>query len=103
MMITHHKCLFALVFSGSMLCFSRLHATQPFWSLEPSTKTIERADSLTGFDILKYDISLAINDQTHFIEGCIEATVVAENTLYAMDYELTGGTLAVYRCPSKRD
>ncbi len=95
MMITHHKVFSTLVFLAFCCGFTGLFATQPFWSMEPSTQTIERADSLTGFDILKYDIDLRVDDQTHFIEGWIEATVLAENTLYAMDYELTGGSLTV--------
>ncbi len=72
-----------------------LDATQPFWSMEPSTQYIERADSLTGFDITKYVIELAVNDQTHFISGAVTANVTAEENLSGIDYRLTGGSLSV--------
>jgi len=72
-----------------------LYATEPFWSMEPSTKSIDRADSLTGFDVLKYDINLAINDSTHYISGAVTAQVLAENDLSYMQYELEGGSLMV--------
>lgn len=78
-----------------IVCIGELEATQPFWSMDPSTKVIERADSLTGFDITKYDIQLAIDDQTHYINGSITAIVLAEDNLNGIDYELTGGSLAV--------
>lgn len=70
-------------------------ATQPFWSMEPSTRQIDRADSLTGFVISKYSISLALNDQTHFIQGSVTADVYAQQTLTGMDYELEGDSLTV--------
>jgi hypothetical protein len=72
-----------------------LSATESFWSDLPSTQTIERHDSLTGFDITKYELTLAINEQTHYISGNVIAHVTAENNLTQINYELTGGTLAV--------
>ncbi len=75
--------------------FTVLFATQPFWSELPSTQTIERHDSLTGFDITKYDLSLSINDQTHYLNGVVEAQVTAESNLTGIDYNLMGGTLNV--------
>lgn len=75
--------------------FSALEATQPFWSLEPSTREIARADSFTGFVISKYVIDLAINDQTHFIQGSVTAHVFAQQHLTGMDYELEGDSLTV--------
>jgi len=75
--------------------FVKLNATQPFWSMQPSDRVIDRADSLTGFDVLKYDIELAVNDQTHYMNGSITATVMAEANLTGIDYRLTGGSLAV--------
>lgn len=72
-----------------------LYAMQPFYSFEPSERIIERVDSLTGFDILKYTISLDINDQTRFISGSVLAEVVAEEPLTNIQYRLQGGTLSV--------
>lgn len=80
-----------ILFSFSSL----LHSTQPFWSMDPSTKSIERADSLTGFDITKYVISLSIDDQSHYVSGCIEAFVTAEDAISSIEYRLEGGSLAV--------
>ena len=79
----------------SVTFISTAYATQPFWSTVPSTQTIERHDSLTGFDITKYDLILNINDQTHFLRGSVEAEVTAENNLSAIEYNLMGGTLTV--------
>jgi hypothetical protein len=47
-----------------------------------------RADSAHGFDVLNYDITIDIDDQDHYIEGTVIATVVAEETLTEMQYEL---------------
>jgi hypothetical protein len=74
---------------------SRLKATQPFWSMEPSTREIERADSLTGFDITKYVINLQINTGTHFISGMVEAQVTPEAPITFIEYELEGDSLLV--------
>jgi hypothetical protein len=63
--------------------------------MEPSTREISRADSLTGFDVIKYTIDLAINEQTHYVNGSVEAIVLAEENLSSLSYRLEGGTLAV--------
>ncbi len=72
-----------------------LSAMQKYWTDEPSTRNIERHDSLTGFDITKYVQTIKINDATHYIEGNIKAYVTSESNLTNMTYELMGGTLAV--------
>ena len=54
----------------------------------PPTPEQTRADSLHGFDVLNYDITIFINDQTHYIEGTVVATVVAEENLSQIQYEL---------------
>lgn len=72
-----------------------LWGTQPFWSMEPSTREIARADSFTGFVISKYVINLAINDQTHFLDGSVTAHVFAQQDLSGIDYELEGDSLVV--------
>ena len=78
------------------LIASSLCATQPFWSLEPSTQEIERADSLTGFDITKYVINLAIDTQSQYITGMVEAQVTPEWPLDSIQYELESDSLHVY-------
>lgn len=82
--------IFILVQMATHLC-----ATQKYWSDLPSTKNIERHDSLTGFDVTKYVLTLSINDATHFLDGNVKAFVTAESTLANISYELMGGTLAV--------
>ena len=50
---------------------------------------------MTGFDVIKYTIDLAINEQTHYISGSVEALVLVEENLTEISYRLEGGTLAV--------
>lgn len=78
-----------------VLALQPLHATEPFWSMQPSTRSIDRADSLTGFDVLKYDINLQIDDSSHYISGIVTAQVKAEDDLSFIQYELEGGSLMV--------
>ncbi len=47
-----------------------------------------RADSSHGFDMLRYEITLDIDDQDHYIEGFVTATVMADEYLTEIDYEL---------------
>jgi len=92
----HHRFVAtAFVLLLLVAAVSSLRATQPFWSMEPSLRQIERADSLTGFDITKYTINLYVNDATHYIEGMIQAEVTAEAPLSSIQYRLEGGSLAV--------
>ena len=49
-----------------------------------------RADSAHGFDILHYDVTITINDQDQYIFGAVETTVIAEETLSEISYELEG-------------
>ncbi|MDZ4182198.1 MAG: M1 family aminopeptidase [Candidatus Cloacimonadaceae bacterium] len=86
--------IFAMLTLGA-IAGGGLHAMQPFWSMDPSLRGIERADSLTGFDITKYVINLAVDDVTRYVNGSIEAFVTAEEDLSQIDYRLEGGTLAV--------
>jgi hypothetical protein len=95
MMMKAQKVLFIYICFIILLSFTGLFATEPFWSTMPSTQTIERHDSLTGFDITKYDLSMNINDQTHFISGSVIAYVTAESHVGAIEYNLMGGTLTV--------
>ncbi len=47
-----------------------------------------RADSAHGFDVQKYEITLNIDDDEHFIIGNVKATVNAEVNLSAIAYNL---------------
>jgi hypothetical protein len=49
-----------------------------------------RADSLHGFDVQKYTITLTINDIAHSISGNVVANVLATSNLDAIDYNLVG-------------
>ena len=47
-----------------------------------------RADSAHGFDVLRYDITIFIDEQSHYIEGTVVANVLAEENLSMIQYEL---------------
>ncbi len=89
------KRLKSLLLALLALLATGLGATQPFWSLEPSTRQIERADSLTGFDITKYVINLEIDTQSQHINGMVEAQVTPEWAISSIAYELEGDSLQV--------
>lgn len=57
-------------------------------------KEICRADSAHGFDVQKYEITLAINDTTHYITGNVLATVNATAPLSSITYELSNLTVS---------
>lgn len=86
--------------------FSLAFAAQD-WDASPSRKylnpgyrqqipqyELSRADSAHGFDVQKYEITLNINDATHFITGNVLATVIAESNLSSIAYELKGLTVS---------
>ncbi len=52
-----------------------------------------RADSATGFDIQKYEIFLNINHTNHYIQGNVLATVLAEENLSSIQYNLEALTV----------
>jgi hypothetical protein len=54
----------------------------------------DRADSLTGFDVLSYDLTLSINQASHQINGNVLATVLAEQNLTSIPYNLIGLTVS---------
>lgn len=74
------------------------------WSAAPSRKYLQqntystyepvRADSAHGFDVQKYEITLSINDSSHYIEGNVLATVLAEEALSSLSYEFVGLTVS---------
>ena len=47
-----------------------------------------RADSAHGFDVQHYDLSIDIDDTNQFIEGTVIATVISEEILTEIHYEL---------------
>ncbi len=48
-----------------------------------------RADSATGFDVLHYSISMAIDDVNESVVGSVIATVQAEEIISEISYEMT--------------
>ncbi|HPB18279.1 MAG TPA: glutamyl aminopeptidase, partial [Candidatus Cloacimonas sp.] len=52
-------------------------------------REICRADSAHGFDVQKYEITLTVNDASHYIFGNVLATVTATENLTSMSYELS--------------
>jgi hypothetical protein len=90
--------LFLPCFLAMMVSLSGLNSPVPGNITKPySTSAIcteaDKADSLTGFDIQMYDLTLAINDQTHYINGNVLATVLAEDNLSYIEYNLVGLTV----------
>lgn len=53
-----------------------------------------RADSATGFDVQKYEITLSISQDPNYIQGKVLATVLAESALPSITYELVGLTVS---------
>jgi hypothetical protein len=49
-----------------------------------------RADSLTGFDVQKYTITLSVSQNPNYISGNVLAEVLAESALTEINYELEG-------------
>jgi len=49
-----------------------------------------RADSATGFDVQKYELTIAITQNPNYINGSVRATVLAEEALSSISYELVG-------------
>ena len=87
-----------LLVLGLALCLSLALAQtarreKPFGGTA-SAQTSSRADSLTGFDVQRYELTLAINQQTHQISGNVLATVLAEANLTTLPYNLQGLTVS---------
>lgn len=80
-------------------CLSGLFAAR-VWDASASRKHYDpaprlayeaaRADSATGFDVQKYVITLNISQSPNFISGNVLATVLAEDNLPSISYELVG-------------
>ncbi len=56
-------------------------------------ENFSKADSLHGFDVLKYIITLDIDTQNHYIQGNVEANVLAQEQLTQIQYELEALTV----------
>lgn len=59
--------------------------------------TQSKADSVTGFDITKYEITLTIDDVARTVSGNVKATVLAEESLSAIQYNLIALTVSEVR------
>lgn len=68
-----------------LMVFS-LSARQQFYS-DVSYEPV-RADSAHGFDVLHYDITMAIDDDTNYLNGSVIATIQAEEMLTGITLEL---------------
>jgi hypothetical protein len=53
-----------------------------------------KADSATGFDVQKYEITVNITQSPNHINGEVKATVLAETNLSNISYELVGLTVS---------
>ncbi|HPS61007.1 MAG TPA: M1 family aminopeptidase [Candidatus Cloacimonas sp.] len=69
--------------------FSRKY-NYPVAETNPLPGEICRADSAHGFDVQKYEITLTVNDASHYIFGNVLATVTATENLTSMSYDLAG-------------
>lgn len=67
---------------------------KPWMPSHHSFQTESRADSLTGFDVQKYEITLSIDDQARTIQGNVLATVLAVESLSSISYELNSLTVS---------
>jgi hypothetical protein len=66
------------------------HPKFPEQNIESFQFYEERADSLHGFDVLKYDLTIEIDDQNQFIDGMVISTILAEENLGEISFELEG-------------
>ncbi|MDP2172360.1 MAG: M1 family aminopeptidase, partial [Candidatus Cloacimonadaceae bacterium] len=78
-------CLMILLSAGILQARDR-HALKPHFRMR--SHETARADSATGFDVIKYEITLTINDISRFISGNVLTTVLAEENLTALQYNL---------------
>ncbi|HQH47732.1 MAG TPA: M1 family aminopeptidase [Candidatus Syntrophosphaera thermopropionivorans] len=87
--ITRFLILLSLLMIGSMLYgnITKPYSVNHIWSES------DKADSLTGFDVQMYELTLSINEQTHYINGNVLATVLAEENLSYIEYNLVGLTV----------
>jgi aminopeptidase N len=79
-----HIFIFILIFA-SLFLYGHPKPTQ--LPMVISHETV-RADSAHGFDIQHYDLSIDIYDANNYIEGTVIATVLAEEQLTEIQYEL---------------
>ncbi len=81
-----------------LICTSLFALPKPMrkpWSAEAiRAHNHSRADSLHGFDVQKYEITLAINDVQQSVNGNVLATVIATEALSSIQYELNDLTVS---------
>lgn len=92
-----NKLLLLFVFT-LLICSGVSALTKPMrkpWSMEVSRAFNDsRADSLHGFDVQKYEITLAIDDVQRSVNGNVLATVIATEALSSIQYELNDLTVS---------
>ncbi|MFO7895716.1 MAG: M1 family aminopeptidase [Candidatus Cloacimonadales bacterium] len=76
--------LSALLLQGRPRC----DRMRPLENIAYPEYELTRADSATGFDILHYDISMAIDDQENYLTGTVVTTILAESEMSEMIFEL---------------
>lgn len=81
-----------------LICTGHSALTKPMrkpWSAEAiRAYNCSRADSLHGFDVQKYVITLAIDDVQRSVNGDVLATVLATEALSSIQYELEDLTVS---------
>ncbi|MDD3049947.1 MAG: M1 family aminopeptidase [Candidatus Cloacimonetes bacterium] len=71
----------------SLQILSARDHNKPWYPVNDYTSNT-RADSLHGFDMLRYTVNLHIDHQENFIDGSVSAVVYAEEDLSQINYEL---------------
>ncbi len=82
--------LAALALALAVCAWAEPTAARKPWVAAPSRGFEARADSLTGFDVQSYDLTLNINHAAQQISGNVLATVLAEQNLTSIPYNLVG-------------
>ncbi len=86
----------SLILFSVLLCTVLLYA-RPAQDLSEYRRVLEeahsRADSLHGFDVLSYDVSIDIDQMEEYIDGIVIATILAEEDLEEITFELEALTV----------
>lgn len=77
-----------IIIAVIFIFFNLIFSSELQAQFETDYYTSSRADSAHGFDMLRYEITLSIDDQEQYIDGCVIATVMAEEDLSEINYEL---------------
>ena len=80
--------LFLLISISSWASRPQCDQNREFEEIPYPEYQLTRADSITGFDILNYDISIIIDDEDEYVAGSVITTILAESDLDEMIFEL---------------